>query len=490
MSDAGATGAGMSDAGVTAVGMIGAIADDLTGATDVAAAFRSAGLRVALFFGGVDAAASMSGLDAVVVGLKTRTAPVADAVAQSVAAARALTALGCTQLYVKYCSTFDSQPTGNIGPIVDAIVAEVGSTTAAGTAAIIAAAGTDPRLEPNARGADAGTVVFAPTTPAQGRTVYQGHLFVGDVLLSDSPMRDHPLTPMTDANLLRLLRPQTTHGVGLADHAAVRAGADAVARRLADLRAQGADYVVVDALDGHDLDTVARAVRDARVVTGAAGLAAALGRARAAASFLPADDTDARLASHGTAAVLAGSCSARTREQIARWHGPALLLDPIALPDGDALAHDALAWYQRARVDGVPLIFSSAEPAGLRRVQDALGADRAAEIVERALGLIAVGLVRHGVDRLVVAGGETSGAVVHALGVTGGLVGAEAAPGVPWIFADAPAPVALLLKSGNYGDPDLLVRAAGAGAAGATGMAEASGATGAAGAPGAPGGAS
>ncbi|GAA3757610.1 four-carbon acid sugar kinase family protein [Microbacterium kribbense] len=414
--------------------MIGVIADDLTGATDVAAAFASAALRVGLFFGAIDDAASAGDFDVVVVGLKTRTVPAADAVAASLTAARALRARGCGRLFFKYCSTFDSSPAGNIGPVAEALAAEV----------------------------DAGPVVFVPTTPVQGRTVYQGHLFVGEVLLSESTMRDHPLTPMTDANLPRVLAAQATCPVGLVAHDTVRAGSDAIAARIADLHARGDDFIVVDAVGDDDLDQVARAVRANRLVTGAAGLAAALARIAASApgANRP-DETAVRLASATTVAVLAGSCSARTREQIARWRGPALRLDAIAVPDSDALARDALAWYDRTRGEGAPLISSCADPQTLRRAQQTLGADRAAEIIEHALGLIAVGLTERGVNRLIVAGGETSGEVVRALGVMHGRVGAEAAPGVPWIFVDRPAPVALLLKSGNYGDPDLLVRAAG-----------------------------
>ena len=415
--------------------MIGAIADDLTGATDVAAAFRSAGLRVGLFFGGIDAEDDLDDLDAVVVGLKTRTVPAADAVAQSSGAARALQAHGCDQIYFKFCSTFDSSPAGNIGPVSDALAADV----------------------------PAGPIVFAPTTPVQRRTVYQAHLFVGDVLLSDSPMRDHPLTPMTDPDLRRVLQAQTARRVGAIPLQTVREGGAAIVAELARLHALGIDDVIVDAVDDRDLDEIAAAVRTSPLVTGAAGLAAALGRAHASAATMTADDLDtaARLNTARRVAVLAGSCSARTREQVARWreHRPAFWLDPVATPDSTALADAALAWFDAQRDDGA-LIYSTADPDTLQRAQTALGAAHAAEIVETALGLVAVGLVHRGVDRLIVAGGETSGEVIRALGIRHGRVGDEAAPGVPWIFAESPAPLAVLLKSGNYGDADLLVRAA------------------------------
>ncbi|MEQ6897074.1 3-oxo-tetronate kinase [Microbacterium sp. KR10-403] len=415
--------------------MIGAIADDLTGATDIAAAFRSAGLRVGLYFDGIDADADVAGLDAAVVGLKTRTVPAADAVAQSSRAARALRAHGCGQIYFKFCSTFDSSPAGNIGPVSDALADDL----------------------------SAGPVVFAPTTPVQRRTVYQGHLFVGDMLLSNSPMRDHPLTPMTDPDLRRVLQAQTARRVGSIPLQTVREGGSAVAAELARLDALGIDDVIVDAVDDRDLDAIAAAVRTSPLVTGAAGLACALGRAHASAATRADDDldTDARLSTARTVAALAGSCSARTREQVARWREsrPAFWLDPVATPDSAALADGALAWFD-AVPDGGALIYSTTDPETLHRAQAALGTARAAQIVETALGLVAVGLVRRGVDRLIVAGGETSGEVVRALGIGQGRVGAEAAPGVPWIFTDAPAPLAVLLKSGNYGDADLLVRAA------------------------------
>lgn len=416
--------------------MIGAIADDLTGATDVAAAFRSAGLRVGLFFGGIDPADDTDGLDAVVVGLKTRTVPAAEAVETSTQAARTLVAHGCEQLYFKYCSTFDSSPAGNIGPVADALASELG----------------------------AGPVVFVPTTPVQQRTVYQGHLFVGDVLLSASPMRDHPLTPMTDPDLRRVLQEQTTRQVGWIPLQAAREGEAAITTRLRRAHANGIDDLIVDAVDDHDLDAIAAAVRTSRLVTGAAGLAAALGRAHASSSPAVIDDVDtaARLEAARTVAALAGSCSARTREQVARWRQtrPAFWLDPVATPDSTALAEAALSWFDGVRDEGAPLIYSTAEPETLHRAQETLGTARAAAIVETALGLVAIGLVRRGVDRLIVAGGETSGEVVRALGIGHGRVGAEAAPGVPWIFAESPTPLAVLLKSGNYGDADLLARAA------------------------------
>ncbi|ABS03962.1 four-carbon acid sugar kinase family protein [Kineococcus radiotolerans] len=465
--------------------MIGAIADDFTGATDVAVAFRRAGLRVAVHFGVPTAASAAveAGLDAVVVALKSRTIEPTEAVEQSLQAARWLQDQGVRQLYFKYCSTFDSTARGNIGPVADALLELTG----------------------------AATTVVVPASPAHGRTQYLGNLFVGDVPLAESPMRHHPLTPMTDSNVQRLLQGQTTHPTALLTRSVVARGAAAVRQSLQAAAAAGTDYVVVDALDEQDLLTIGQACVDLPLLTGAAGLAGGLGAAlaqreravsqRAAGTASPpvegtlsadAPGADATggdvpggdVPGGGPAAVLAGSCSARTLEQLTALRTaapgssahPAHFLDAVQTPDAAALAEQALNWYEQQDPAGpAPLIYSSQPPQQLRAAQQALGVERASLILEEATGLIARGLAERGVRRLVVAGGETSGAVVTALGVSDGLIGSEAAPGVPWIRTARPETgrgatqgaddgdgrhLWLLLKSGNFGDPQLLVRAA------------------------------
>lgn len=407
-------------------GVLGSIADDFTGATDVAVAFRRGGLRTLLFFGVPTETVDLPPHDAVVVALKSRMLPAAEAVSVSLEALDWLRHNGSQQIYVKYCSTFDSTPLGNIGPVLDALSQALSATP----------------------------VVTTPSSPEHGRTQYQGHLFVGETLLAESHMRHHPVTPMTDSSLPRLLRAQTDEQVSLIAHETVRRGEAAMTIAIHNAEAQ---YLLADAITEADLRAIGRVVANAPLVAGAAGLAGGLAVAKK--SSHPASN-DRRVPS-GPAAVLSGSCSARTLEQIAtmlRLGRPAHRLDPVTTPDPVALAADTLTWYDSLPPGDGPLIYSSLNPADLKRTQDALGVERSAEILERATGLIATRLVERGVRRLIAAGGETSGAIVTALGISGGVIGAEAAPGVPWIHPVGDHP-ALLLKSGNFGDPDLLATA-------------------------------
>lgn len=424
--------------------MIGAIADDFTGGTDVAVALRQGGLRTLFYFGAPDPVESLPEHDAIVIALKTRTVAPADAVAQSLAAAEWLLAHGATQLFFKYCSTFDSKPEGNIGPVADALAALVGSRV----------------------------TVAVPSAPEHLRTQYMGHLFVDRQRLDESPLRHHPLTPMTDSSVPRLLQAKTTARVELLDLRAVRSGSIHLRQRLdalVDADSRGAtetrSYAVVDALTEDDLVQIGRACLGDPLLTGAAGLARGLAtavtetRAASLAAFELGDDL---LPAPGSAAVLAGSCSARTLQQIAvlQSHGhPSFQLDARRTQDPLALAGDALRWFDELDTVKEPLFFSSLPPAELRAVQLELGTDTASGILETAMGLIAVGLRARGTARVIVAGGETSGAVVTALGIQGAIIGAEIAPGVPWIHTVDEAPISLLLKSGNFGEVRFLAEA-------------------------------
>jgi uncharacterized protein YgbK (DUF1537 family) len=416
--------------------LLGCIADDFTGATDLASMLVRAGMRTVQTIGVPADAELAAGADAVVVALKSRTIPAAEAVSQSLAALRWLRGAGARQIYFKYCSTFDSTPAGNIGPVADALL--------------------------DALGAD--FTIACPAFPENGRTIYKGHLFVGDVLLSDSPMKDHPLTPMTDANLVRVLARQTKREVGLVEHKTVRRGAAAIRARFDELRARTTAYAIVDALADEDLMAIGAACADLALVTAGSGVALGLPQNFFAAGLMqPRTDAGELPAAGGKPAVLAGSCSAATRQQVARMaeRHPAHALDPLADPDPARLAAKALSAIAPALEAGRPfLIYSTAEPSQVAAVQAKLGAERAATIVEDALALVAGRIVASGVRRLVVAGGETSGAVVKALGVKALAIGPQIDPGVPWTTSVGSEPrIALALKSGNFGAPDFFEKA-------------------------------
>ena len=412
--------------------ILGVIADDFTGATDVASMLVRAGLRTALVIGVPDGAPPPA--DAIVVALKTRTVPAASAVRESLAALRWLQAAGMRQCYFKYCSTFDSTPAGNIGPVLDALMDAL-------------------RDEPNASFS-----IACPAFPENGRTVFRGHLFVGDELLSDSGMRHHPLTPMTDANLVRVLQAQCRRRVGLIRHDTVAQGVAAVRERIAVLRAEGIAVAVADAISNADLCVLASACVDLPLVTAGSGLALGLPDAYAARGWARPDAQAAQLdAMRGMAAVLSGSCSLATNAQVAAWRAagkPAFALDVRALARGEPVAERALAWALEHITTEPVLVFATAAADELKAVQADLGSARAGALVEACLAHVALGLVNAGVRRLVVAGGETAGAVVQALGVSTLRIGAAICPGVPWTQATrAGAPLWLALKSGNFGGP-------------------------------------
>ncbi len=427
--------------------LLGCIADDFTGGTDLANNLVRAGMRTVQLIGVPGpGAAPVADADAVVVALKSRTAPVAEAVAQSLAAARWLQGQGVRQIYFKICSTFDSTPAGNIGPVAEALM--------------------DALVAP--------FVLVTPAFPENARTVFKGHLFVGDQLLSDSPMRQHPLTPMTDANLVRVLQaqldPARGRRVGLIDHRCVARGAEAVRERIGSLQAEGVTLAIADAVTDADLLTLAAAAAALPLVVAGSGLAIGIPALRG----LSASSSAARLAAPaGARAIVSGSCSAATNAQVAAFiaggsaagtsiGGAAFAIDPLALAQGRDLVAEALAW-AAPRLGPAPLlVHATAPPAAVQAVQQQLGAERAGALVEDALARITLGLVEAGVGQLIVAGGETSGACVQRLGITQLRIGPQIDPGVPWCHAATPARPAglhLTLKSGNFGGPDFFSRA-------------------------------
>lgn len=417
---------------------LGIVADDLTGATDIASMLVRGGLRTVQLIGvpGATVPAEAADADAVVVALKSRTAPVADAVAESLAALRWLQGAGAERFILKVCSTFDSTPTGNIGPVAEAMLDALGCAQ----------------------------TLVSPAFPENGRTVFRGHLFVGDALLSDTGMRHHPLTPMTDASLVRVMQAQSRRPVGLLRHDTVATGAEAIRARLAALAAEGVAHVIADAIDNDALLRLAEGAAALPLWVAGSGLALGLPALLAAQSGVTLDAQAARLDTiTGPAAVLAGSCSTATQGQVARWIAagrPALRIDPAALARGEPVAELALAW-ARAQTEA-PLVYATADADALAATQAALGVAQAGALVEHALATVARGLVAQGVQRLVVAGGETSGAVVQALDVHALRIGAAICPGVPWTQAvrtAGQAPLQLALKSGNFGGPDFFAEA-------------------------------
>lgn len=411
---------------------LGCIADDFTGGTDVAAALRRSGLRVLLLFGvpGESEPVGVEDCDAVVVALKSRTVPARDAVEVSLRAWTWLRDRGVERTYFKYCSTFDSTDEGNIGPVTEALLEASGAST----------------------------TLVCPASPEHGRTTYRGHHFVGDQLLSESSMRTHPLTPMTDPDLVAVMARQSRRPVGLLPLDTVRQGSDAVAARLAALESSGTVHVVVDATQDDDLLVTARAAVALPLVTGGAGLAGALGRVMAEGRLHDVDDTGDQLPP-GPGVVLAGSCSRTTLAQVeqARSAFGSHRLDPTATPDPSDMLEHARTWLRQHWGRGPLLVYSSATPEDQRAARQAMGPDTA-DHLEHALAELAREAAALGATRVVVAGGETSGAVVQALGYRSVAVLAEEDRGVPWCAPIATTGPVVLLKSGNFGQDDLLVR--------------------------------
>jgi len=415
--------------------LLGCIADDFTGATDLASMLVRHGMATVQLIGVLEDGVDPGNAQAVVVALKSRTIPAEAAIGQALAALEWLRARGAEQILFKYCSTFDSTERGNIGPVSEALLEALGAEF----------------------------TIACPALPENGRTIYLGHLFVGDQLLSDSHMRHHPLTPMTDSNLVRVLQRQSRAPVGLVPYPAVESGPEGIRARFDELRGQGVMQAIADAVSDRHLLALGAAAAELALITGGSGIAMGLPENFRRRGLLAAGGRADRLPhTPGPEAILAGSCSAATLAQIERHRGagrPTFVLDPIALTDGGDDVARALAFAEKHFGAGPVLISSSAPPEEVASVQERLGRARAGAAVEEAMAAIAQGLVAQGVRRLVVAGGETAGAVVGALGVKGLRIGPPIDPGVPWTTSLGDPPLALALKSGNFGAPDFFIKA-------------------------------
>jgi uncharacterized protein YgbK (DUF1537 family) len=403
--------------------LLGAVADDFTGASDLANTLATGGMRTVQYVG-VPGNPADPKVEAGVVALKSRTIRPADAVAQSLAALDWLKAQGCRQFLFKYCSTFDSTKEGNIGPVAEAML----------------------------KALDAPRAVVCPVFPATGRTLFMGHLFVGDRMLSETGMSDHPLTPMTDPDIRRWLGYQTREKVGLVPYAMIRRGSEAIATALAAEAAAGRRLIVTDAVTDDDLRAIGVAIAHDRLITGGSGIAIGLpenfrreGLIGSEAATLPAIS--------GPGVVLSGSCSEQSRKQAAAHlvRHPGLSVTPKALIDGTLTVADALAWVRKHR-DAAPIVYSTAAPDEVRSAQERYGREASAAAVEDFFGRLAVGLAADGTRRIVVGGGETSGSVVTALGLGELRIGREIDKGVPALAAaHRSGTIGLALKSGNFG---------------------------------------
>ena len=415
--------------------LLGCIADDLTGATDLALMLTRNGMRTVQVMGVPGPEAPLDNADAVVVSLKSRTNPVDEAVRWSLASADALLAHGARQLYFKYCSTFDSTEKGNIGPVAEALLEKVKGEIA----------------------------LVCPAFPANKRTVYMGHLFVGTVPLHESPMKDHPLTPMRDSNLVRVLQRQTRLNVGLVPYDVVDQGADATRAAFNEAAKEGTRFAVVDAISDRHLIAMGTAAADHVLITGGSGVAMGLPDNFARKGLLEKTEPMGHIsAPAGRSLIIAGNCSEATRGQVRAAEAaglPAFKVDPLAIARGKLAAPDMVSWALKQPGDRPVLIYSSDDPANVRAVQTELGREAAGALVERELAAAAKELVDKGFTRLIVAGGETSGAVVGALGVKAIEIGPEIDPGVPWTRSIGGRGLVLALKSGNFGAPDFFLKA-------------------------------
>lgn len=416
---------------------LGVIADDFTGATDIASFLVENGIST-VQFNGTPATDTPVAAQAAVISLKSRSCPAEQAIAQSLAALRWLQQQGCQQFYFKYCSTFDSTARGNIGPVTDALLAALGETQ----------------------------TVISPALPVNGRTVYKGYLFVLDQLLSESGMRNHPVTPMTDSNLMRLIEAQGQGRAGLVAAATLDQGAEAVQLRLQTLQAEGVRYAVLDTLSEQHLLVQGEAVRQMKLVTGGSGLAIGIARQWAE----PGQDLQAAQRAGqpqgSQAVVLSGSCSTMTLQQVAQYRAkaPAQSIDVaqcLTAEQRNAYAEQLSQWVQsQAGSELAPLVYATTEPAVLQQIQHQYGIEQASQGVEALFAELVSRLHQAGFTRFIVAGGETSGVVTQSLGIDAFHIGPCISPGVPWVKSmDQQRPISLALKSGNFGDKDFFARA-------------------------------
>ena len=417
--------------------IIGCIADDVTGATDLALMLSKNGMRVLQIFGEPRGEAP-SDTEAIVIALKTRTAPISTAVQKSVRSAQWLKEAGAGQFFFKYCSTFDSTEEGNIGPVCEALLDFLESSY----------------------------TIVCPAFPENGRTVYMGHLFVHGKPLSESSMKDHPLTPMHDSNLIRLLGKQCRDpkSVGLISINTVASGLSAIHERIEELKQGGYRFAVVDAFEDQHLHLIVKACSDLKLITGGSAIAMGLPENYRQSGILPAKSPPLEMPKvNGPVAILSGSCSAATQEQIKILSEKVdgLYLDPIAIiNDGEEYIQSFLDKVDHAISRGVILVYSTTDAKKVKKIQSSLAKESAEELIESAFAKLGNYLLRRNIRKFIIAGGETSAVIAEALNIRQIYIGPEIDPGVPWtICYEHEEPLLLSFKSGNFGRPDFFIRA-------------------------------
>ena len=413
---------------------LGCIADDFTGATDLANMLVKGGLKTIQLLGNPSKEDVVPSVDAVIIALKTRTIPVEEAIEQSLQALNWLKNAGAKQFFFKYCSTFDSTDEGNIGPVIDALMEAL----------------------------ETQFTIACPAFPETERTIFKGHLFVGDKLLSDSPMKDHPLTPMTDSNLVSTLSRQTSQKVGLVEYKDILAGPSAIRKAFDKLQKEDVAIAVTDVLNDEHLYFLGEAVKDFKLITGGSGIALGL-----PSQFKSRNNHQEETRAHslpkvlGKELVLSGSCSEMTLAQVDEFSKrySTLKLNPIELAENNSALANAVDWVIQAKGEEPILVYASAPPDAVKQAQKKLGRDLASSTVENALAKIALSAVQNGFRRIVVAGGETAGAVVSNLGIKGIMIGEQIDPGVPTTVSIGDPSIGLVLKSGNFGSADFFEKA-------------------------------
>jgi len=412
--------------------LLGVIADDFTGGTDIAGFLVENGMRT-IQLSGVPSGDMNVKADAVVISLKSRSCPVEEAVSDSLGALKWLRARGCKQYYFKYCSTFDSTADGNIGPVTDALLDELGENF----------------------------TIVCPALPVNGRTVFNGHLFVMGELLSDSGMRNHPVTPMTDSSLLRLMDRQSRGKTGLVPYSTIDQGLDAVVKAYGQLGENGNRYAVVDAFNAVHLETLGESVQNLKLVTGGSGLAVGIAKNWVGSLTNPSDVKEAGLPKAEKSIILSGSCSEMTNLQVKNYidSAPHFTLEVASCIEDADYSEQVCDWVMD-NIDGelAPIVFATADTDQLQNIQSKFGAEESSLAVERFFSELAAQLQGKGVKNFIAAGGETSGVVTQSLGVNGFSIGPQIAPGVPWVKS-LDGELSLALKSGNFGDPHFFTKA-------------------------------